>query len=101
MSALGQKQTSSVVRSTSALPPKVDMVQRHLDVCFVPKADISLVTLLDWLPCLPQRREVASVPVLWRRILGSKIMEARHASYTANPGRLLTSFARFAERFMR
>ena len=40
MSALGQKQTSKLVQSMSALPPKADMIQQGRDVRFVPKADI-------------------------------------------------------------
>jgi len=41
MSALGQKQTSRLVRTMSALPPKADMDQYGRDVCLVPKADMS------------------------------------------------------------
>jgi hypothetical protein len=40
MSALGQKQTFGLFIAMSALPPKADIRQRGLDVCFVPKADI-------------------------------------------------------------
>jgi hypothetical protein len=39
MSALGQKQTSRLVRAMSALPPKADMGTQSRDVRFVPKAD--------------------------------------------------------------
>ena len=39
MSALGQKQTSRLVRAMSALPPKADIEPRSRDVRFVPKAD--------------------------------------------------------------
>ena len=41
MSALGQKQTSRLVRAMSALPPKADIGTQPRDVRFVPKADIS------------------------------------------------------------
>ena len=37
-SALGQKQTSEVVQSISALPPKADIGTQPRDVRFVPKA---------------------------------------------------------------
>ena len=40
MSALGQKQTLSGVRSMSALPPKADIDQDGCNVRFVPEADI-------------------------------------------------------------
>ena len=40
MSALGHKQTSTLVQTMSALPPKADMVQQDRDVGFVPQADI-------------------------------------------------------------
>jgi hypothetical protein len=40
MSALGQKQTSRLVRAMSALPPKADIAESDWHVCFVPKADI-------------------------------------------------------------
>jgi hypothetical protein len=40
MSALGQKQTLRRPRSTSALPPKADIVQHGGNVRFVPIADI-------------------------------------------------------------
>ena len=40
MSALGQKQTFGPRKSMSALPPKVDIVERDRHVRFVPKADI-------------------------------------------------------------
>jgi len=46
-SALGQKRTFSNVRRMSALPPKADIDQHSRDVCFVPKADISAVTVDD------------------------------------------------------
>ena len=39
MSALGQKQTSRLVRAMSALPPKADIEPRSRDVRFVPKAE--------------------------------------------------------------
>src|SRR6516162_3072708 len=42
MSALGQKQTFRPFRPMSALPPKADVGTHSRDVCFVPKADISL-----------------------------------------------------------
>jgi deoxyribodipyrimidine photolyase-like uncharacterized protein len=42
MSALGQKQTSPHVRFMSALPPKADIAGRHLDVRFVPEADVAV-----------------------------------------------------------
>src|SRR5262249_20344452 len=40
MSALGQKQTSELVRAMSALPPIADIGTQSRNVCFVPKADI-------------------------------------------------------------
>jgi hypothetical protein len=40
MSALGQEQTLHRSNVMSALPPKADMTERDLDVCFVPIADI-------------------------------------------------------------
>jgi hypothetical protein len=40
MSALGQKQTCAAQKAMSALPPKADMNGRHLNVRFVPIADI-------------------------------------------------------------
>ena len=46
MSALGQKQTLSGVRSMSALPPKADIDQDGCNVRFVPKADICSATNL-------------------------------------------------------
>jgi hypothetical protein len=39
MSALGQKQTSEVVQSMSALPPKADIGSQPRDVRFLPKGD--------------------------------------------------------------
>jgi hypothetical protein len=39
MSALGQKQTSRLVRVMSALPPKADIAECRRYVRFVPKAD--------------------------------------------------------------
>jgi hypothetical protein len=41
MSALGQKQTFGPFIAMSALPPKADIDGRCLNVCFVPKADVS------------------------------------------------------------
>jgi hypothetical protein len=41
MSALGQKRTSRRILVMSALPPKADIRQCGLDVCFVPKADMT------------------------------------------------------------
>ena len=41
MSALGQKRTWDRRSLMSALPPKADIDGRHLDVCFVPIADIA------------------------------------------------------------
>jgi hypothetical protein len=41
MSALGQKQTLGPFITTSALPPKADIVQRGGNVRFVPKADMT------------------------------------------------------------
>jgi hypothetical protein len=41
ISALGQKQTFRLFIAMSALPPKADIVERQLDVRFVPIADIS------------------------------------------------------------
>ena len=46
MSALGQKQTSRLVRAMSALPPKADIEPRSRDVRFVPKADIRCILAL-------------------------------------------------------
>ena len=43
MSALGQKQTSRLVRAMSALPPKADIETQPRDVRFVPKADTPLL----------------------------------------------------------
>ena len=43
MSALGQKRTSEVVQSMSALPPKADIGTQSRNVCFVPKADIRIL----------------------------------------------------------
>jgi hypothetical protein len=40
-SALGQKQTSDCRRLMSAIHPKADIARRHLDVRFVPIADIA------------------------------------------------------------
>jgi len=40
MSALGQKRTSELTQSMSALPPKADITERGRHVRFVPKADI-------------------------------------------------------------
>src|SRR6516164_3703806 len=40
MPALGQKRTSSQVRSMSALPPKADIAAAMSNVRFVPKADM-------------------------------------------------------------
>jgi hypothetical protein len=40
MSHLGQKQTLRRPITMSALPPKADIAERPVDVCFVPKADI-------------------------------------------------------------
>jgi hypothetical protein len=37
----------------SALPPKADMVRHAGNVCFVPEADISQVSLLGLLPRHP------------------------------------------------
>jgi hypothetical protein len=34
MSALGQKRTLTRIRPMSALPPKADIPERQLDVCF-------------------------------------------------------------------
>ena len=41
MSALGQKQTSRLLRAMSALPPKADIGTQSRNVRFVPKADIA------------------------------------------------------------
>jgi hypothetical protein len=41
MSELSQKRTDALKISMSGLPPKADIRRRHLDVRFVPKADIS------------------------------------------------------------
>jgi hypothetical protein len=41
MSALGQKRTFLRSVAMSAIPPKADIGTRHLDVRFVPKADIA------------------------------------------------------------
>jgi len=41
MSALGQKQTSRLVRTMSALPPKADIGTPSSNVRFVPIADMS------------------------------------------------------------
>jgi hypothetical protein len=43
MSALGQKQTYSVQKLMSALPPKADMCGALVHVCFGPKADIGSI----------------------------------------------------------
>jgi hypothetical protein len=40
MSALGHKQTLTVVRVMSALPPKADIAEHDWHVRFVPEADI-------------------------------------------------------------
>jgi hypothetical protein len=40
MTALGQKQTSTPVKSMSALPPKADISRRHLRVRLAPKAEV-------------------------------------------------------------
>src|SRR5262245_1979312 len=40
MSALGQKRTYALQKGMSALPPKADIWQCNLQVCFTPKADI-------------------------------------------------------------
>jgi hypothetical protein len=42
MSGLGQNQTSSDVRITSALPPKADIAGRLLDVRFVPTTILAI-----------------------------------------------------------
>jgi hypothetical protein len=47
MSALGQKQTFSRSAAMSAIPPKADIAERHCDVRFVPKAEVT--SLLDHL----------------------------------------------------
>jgi hypothetical protein len=39
-SAMGQKRTLVTPKGMSALPPKADIPQHRLDVCFVPQADI-------------------------------------------------------------
>jgi hypothetical protein len=39
MSALGQKRTSGLVHSMSALPPKADITEDRRHVRFVPEAD--------------------------------------------------------------
>ncbi|MGB9412824.1 MAG: hypothetical protein WCB26_16665, partial [Pseudolabrys sp.] len=44
MSALGEKQTCAVQLGMSALPPKADMCSATVHVCFVPKADIPLIS---------------------------------------------------------
>jgi hypothetical protein len=43
MSALGQKQTSNLVRVMSTLPPIADIDRACRDIRFVPKADIRLL----------------------------------------------------------
>ena len=43
MSALGRKQTYAPHNGMSALPPKTDMCAALPDVCYGPKADMSLV----------------------------------------------------------
>ena len=42
MSALGPEQTSRNVHVMSVLPPKADIFSVKIDVCFVPKADLSV-----------------------------------------------------------
>ena len=48
MSALGQKRTSELVQSMSALPPIADISRRNCHVRFVPKADIRTAAHYDW-----------------------------------------------------
>src|SRR5215831_921246 len=57
MSALGQKRTSEVVQSMSALPPKADMDRPGHNVRFVPKADSCTAQIAD-----PVRRNFAAAP---------------------------------------
>ena len=55
MSALGQKRTSGLVKSMSALPPKADIDRAHWDVRFVPVAAIRW--LFDHLVSAPRQRQ--------------------------------------------
>jgi len=78
MSALGQKQTLSGVRSMSALPPKAHIAERDWDVRFVPKADImqrSKSIGLYWdmccrMPAGGEGRNVLAHVVTFRRVSG-------------------------------
>jgi len=44
MSAMGHQRTSVSESGMSALPPKADMFRVESDVCYVPKADLTLLT---------------------------------------------------------
>jgi hypothetical protein len=61
MSALGQKRTSELVQSMSALPPIADVVERDRHVRFVPKADSCIAAIpFDQLICTGKSQQSES-----------------------------------------
>src|SRR5262249_25540510 len=71
MSALGQKQTSELVQSMSALPPKADIETRSRDVRFVPKADSCSAAINGKSPVTRPSLRTPGAPKVLRCLCGS------------------------------
>jgi hypothetical protein len=75
------------------------MAERDPNVRFVPEADISAEPILRGADAAATAGRISASSLGAHTCLQN--MEARDASYTANPGSSLLLFARVAKRFMR